>query len=95
MEKDTEAMIYKSGTSFATPIAVAIAAFLLLYARQNLSPAEAVLLKRTAGMKAVLNLISESRKGYSYIAPSMVPDNFFGKEKPFIMVNMTQAINSS
>ena len=88
-------MIYKSGTSYATPIAAATAAFLLLYARQNLSSAEALLLKRTAGMKAVLNLISESRKGYSYIALSMAPDSFFGKEKQFIMINMTQAINSS
>ena len=95
LEKNTEAMIYKSGTSFATPIAAATAAFLLVYARQNLSPAEASLLKRTAGMKAVLNLISESRKGYNYIAPSMAPDNFFGNEKQFIMVNMKRAINSS
>ena len=95
LDKDPEAMIYKSGTSFATPIAAATAAFLLLYARQNLSPAEALLLKRTAGMKAVLNLISESRKGYSYIAPSMAPDSFFRKGKPFVTINMAQAINSS
>lgn len=95
LEKNPEAMVYKSGTSFATPIAAATAAFLLLYARQNLSPAEAALLKRTAGMKAVLNLISESRQGFSYIAPSMAPDSFFGKGKPFIMATMTQAINSS
>lgn len=95
LEKDPEAMIYKSGTSFATPIAVAMAAFLLLYARQNLLPVDAGLLKRTANMKAVLNLISESRKGYSYIAPSMAPDSFFGKGKPFIKVNMEHAIRNS
>lgn len=94
LKEDTEPMIYRSGTSFATPVAAATAAFLLLFARQNLHPDEAKRLKRTAGMKAVFNLISESRKEYSYIALSMVPDNFFGKGKPFIVESMTQAINS-
>ena len=75
--------------------AEAIAAFLLAYARLNLSPAEAALLKRRAGMKAVLNLISESRKEYRYIALSMAPDSFFGKGKQFVRINMTQTINNS
>lgn len=90
-----EAMVYKSGTSFATPVAAATAAFLLAFARQYLPRTEAEMLKRTAGMKAALNLISEERRGYHYLAPSMAPDNFFGKGEQFITVNMTHALNGS
>ncbi|KAF4996328.1 hypothetical protein FGRMN_4579 [Fusarium graminum] len=42
-------LMHKSGTSFATPIAVGIAAFLLQYARSNLSQRDAARLKQFEG----------------------------------------------
>jgi len=76
----------KSGTSFATPIAASIAAFLLLYARTRLEPKEAQSLKRYSVMKSVLCAISiqtkshTDRDGYQYLHLSRNPDNFFGNE---------------
>lgn len=94
-QTNSECTARKSGTSFATPIAAGIAAFLLQYARLNLTESEAHLLKRVAGMKAVFNLIVENRRGYGYVAPSLAPDNFFGKGEQYVRVNMAQAINNS
>ncbi|QGA21462.1 hypothetical protein EYB26_009173 [Talaromyces marneffei] len=80
---------YKSGTSFATPIAVSIAAFLLQYVRTYV-PDYAHMLKRQSRMKAVLNKISgktqesRSRDDYHYVAISRYSDNLFGKEREFI-----------
>lgn len=88
-------MVYKSGTSFATPIAAATAAFLLAYARQKLSEDEAKMLQRTAGMRAVLNLISKRRKEFTYVALNLTPDSFFGKGENFIKEALKQAIFNS
>jgi hypothetical protein len=80
---------HKSGTSFATPIAVSIAAFLLQYVRLNI-PGYAHMLKRQSRMKTVLKKVSEktqesrSRDGYHYVALSRYSDNLFGKDREFI-----------
>jgi hypothetical protein len=63
---------FKSGTSYATPIAVAVAASLLQYVRWKLpesNHAAARRLRSCDGMKAVLAEMSEDRAGYRYIAP--------------------------
>ncbi|KAF7553489.1 hypothetical protein G7Z17_g3625 [Cylindrodendrum hubeiense] len=81
-----ECVQYKSGTSYATPIAVGIAAFLLQYARLHLAD-QADMLKRQSRMKEVFRKISQktqqsmSRDGYDYIALSKFSDNLFGKDK--------------
>lgn len=78
---------HKSGTSYATPIAAAIAAFLLQYVRLYL-PEHAHMFKRPPRMKSVLRKISQrsskDRDGYQFIAVSCYSDNLFGKEQEFI-----------
>ncbi|KAF4627633.1 hypothetical protein G7Y89_g10518 [Cudoniella acicularis] len=62
----------KLGTSFATPIAAGIAAVILEYTMQKLPVekyTEASRLHSCEGMKAILKLMSEERKGYRYIKP--------------------------
>jgi subtilisin family serine protease len=63
-----------SGSSFATPIAVGIAATLLQFARQKqtdglLSSAEVEHLHRPEGMASVLKAMGQSRDGMSFIQP--------------------------
>jgi subtilisin family serine protease len=80
---------YKSGTSYATPIAAGVAAFLLQYARLHLTD-KADMLKRQAKMKSLLRVIaggsqgSKGRDDYHYVSLSLFSDNFFGKDKAFI-----------
>ncbi|KAI0379221.1 pfs domain-containing protein [Hypomontagnella monticulosa] len=80
---------YKSGTSYATPIAAGIAAFLLQYVRLHL-PEKADILKRQKRMKDVLQRIAEkglsykARDGYRFIDVSLYPDSLFSKDKGFI-----------
>ncbi|KAM0446066.1 hypothetical protein ACHAO4_009511 [Trichoderma viride] len=78
-KKNANCTASKSGTSFATPIASGIAAVLLQYARAKLLPKEAEQLKQSQFMKAVLQTVSIRSQGYDYIAPSLHPDNPFGK----------------
>jgi len=81
---DEDTVRVKSGTSFATPIAASIAAFLLLYARVHLDPEKANRLKRPSAMEALLHRISKStrakkdRDDYQYLFLSRHPDTFFG-----------------
>ncbi|CAH0003255.1 unnamed protein product [Clonostachys byssicola] len=88
-ETNPRCVQWKSGTSFATPILVGIAAFLIQYARIHL-PDKAHMLKRQEKMKSVLLKISDktqqsiARDGYSYIALNLFADNLFGKSKAFI-----------
>ncbi|KAI0599832.1 pfs domain-containing protein [Biscogniauxia sp. FL1348] len=80
---------YKSGTSFATPIAAGIAAFLLLYVRVHM-PELAHALKDQKRMKAVLKRVAEKgvdynpRDGYYFVDLSLYADSLFGKEKGLI-----------
>lgn len=77
---------HKSGTSFATPIAVGIAAFVLMYGRLNLKAEDIERLKRYAGMNAVLQKVAETsdgsrdRNGYFYLALNRYDDKLFGSE---------------
>lgn len=58
----------KSGTSFSTPIAAGIAAFVLFYARQNLAPHEALGFKQYDKMRLMLRTMSGKRDGYDIIS---------------------------
>ncbi|KAK7423676.1 hypothetical protein QQX98_000866 [Neonectria punicea] len=88
---------HKSGTSYATPIAVGIAAFLLQYARLHLAD-QADMLKKQSGMEAMFQKIAEktqqsiSRDDYDYIAVSLFSDNLFGKDKRFIDAVMSELL---
>ncbi|KAF4968625.1 hypothetical protein FSARC_4000 [Fusarium sarcochroum] len=86
-------LAHKSGTSFATPIAAGIAAFLLQYARSKLGKTQAARLRRFEGMATVLRRISVEKQGYNYIAPRLHPDNFFGKSEEFIQTNLHEALS--
>ncbi|KAL8364522.1 hypothetical protein RB595_003685 [Gaeumannomyces hyphopodioides] len=58
----------KSGTSFATPIAAGIAAFLLLYAAQTLPEERAKILKEHDKMEDFLYHLSSKRGGYDVLS---------------------------
>ncbi|KPM38858.1 hypothetical protein AK830_g7710 [Neonectria ditissima] len=87
----------KSGTSYATPIAVGIAGFLLQYARLHLED-QADMLKRQSRMEQMLQKIAQktqqsiSRDDYDYIAISKFSDNLFGKDKSFIDATMSELL---
>jgi subtilisin family serine protease len=87
----------KSGTSYATPIAVGIAAFLLQYTRIHM-PDIASMLKRQEKMTAVFLKIAEktqssrSRDDYSYVALSLFSDNLFGKDKKLIDITLEELL---
>ncbi|KAK2752267.1 pfs domain-containing protein [Colletotrichum kahawae] len=68
--------VYKSGTSFATPVAAAIAANVLEFAnfRCNLSPKHRKLLYSRCGMVKVFEAMSEERDGYDYVQPGHLWD---------------------
>lgn len=92
---------YKSGTSYATPIAAGIAAFLLQYATQYLTEDQADMLKRPSRMKAVLRKIakkgegSKNRDDYYYVALSLYSDNLFGKDEAIIKYTIVDVLNNS
>ncbi|KAJ5494665.1 Peptidase S8/S53 subtilisin/kexin/sedolisin [Penicillium fimorum] len=87
--EDSSGIKHRSGTSYATPIAVAIAAFLLQYA-QIYIPDKAFMLKRQSKMKAMLRIISKNsldsrtRDDYHFVALNGSPDNLFGKGREHI-----------
>ncbi len=67
---------YQSGTSFATPIAVGIAANLMLYARMNLSEKIAQKIRTVAGMKRLLKSVSlKGDNNYHYLG---CPQHYWG-----------------
>ncbi|UKZ49883.1 hypothetical protein TrVGV298_004136 [Trichoderma virens] len=89
----------KSGTSFATPIAAGIAAFLLMYAKIHF-PGKANALKSRQRMQALLKQVAEKevgqtlRGGYHFIDLSMNPDSLFGKPKDFIDATIRNILNT-
>lgn len=92
LKKNRLCVAHKSGTSFATPIASGVAAFLLQYARAKLLPREAEQLKQSQFMKAVLKAVSVRSLGYDYIAPSLHPDNAFGKGEASLQTRIRDAM---
>ena len=61
----------KSGTSFATPVAAGLAAFVLEYGAQNLQdePDKLRRLRTREGMKDIFRLMAVKVDGYHYIRP--------------------------
>ena len=98
-DPSAELVKYKSGTSFATPIAAGIAAFLLEYAKLYLSEAQLGRLKRHSGMKSVLGKMAKkaessmNRDDYCYLALSLHPDNLFGKSEAFIKSTIEELLS--
>jgi hypothetical protein len=92
---------YKSGTSYATPIAAGIAAFLLQYAKLHLRQDQLHKLKRQSRMKAVLRKVaqksqeSKRRDDYHYVALSLYSDNLFGKDERLIKDTIVDVLNNS
>ncbi|KAI4915142.1 hypothetical protein J4E90_005181 [Alternaria incomplexa] len=73
----------KSGTSFATPIAASIIAFVLRYARTHLDQEHAQQLRRHAVMGSVLRCMAgPKRLEFYYLALHSNPAQFFGRENP-------------
>lgn len=68
--------VYKSGTSFATPVAASIAANVLEFAnfRSNLDQRNKELLYRRDGMVAVFEKMSKKRDKYDYVQPGRLWD---------------------
>jgi hypothetical protein len=92
---------HKSGTSFATPIAAGIAAFLIQYARLHLLEEQAKTIKQSSRMKAVLKEIArypeghKNRDDYDYIALSRSSDNLFGKGEVMVKEAIIDALRLS
>jgi len=64
--------VWKSGTSFAVPIAVGFAADVLEFAKYrctNLKPRKLKILHRKQGMQAIFWKMAEERDGYDFIHP--------------------------
>ncbi|KAJ4328353.1 hypothetical protein N0V84_001224 [Fusarium piperis] len=69
-------IVYKSGTSFATPVAAAIAADLLEFAnfKCKLAEEDKQLLYKHDGMEAVFRAMSTERDSYDYVQPGHLWD---------------------
>lgn len=64
--------VWKTGTSFAAPIAAGFAADVLEFANHkctNLSPSKRKVLGQKRGMQAVFQMMAEERDGYGFIHP--------------------------
>lgn len=74
--------VFKSGTSFATPIASAIAAGILEFANYNceLSDDDRRKLYRSDGMGEILKAMAQDRDGYDYVQPGYVWNGRENKE---------------
>lgn len=76
----------RSGTSYATPIIVGIAASLLRYARLHLDENQAKRLKRKERIEALLQRCAvrgsnyQQRDGYYYVELSVQSHNLFGQD---------------
>ena len=68
--KRESSMSYKSGTSFATPVAVSVAAFMIAYIRKNM-PNQQWRIKPWSciGMQIIFRLMKKRRDNYDWISP--------------------------
>lgn len=70
--------VWKSGTSFATPIAAGFAADVLAFADYkctNLKAGRKKLLRKKRGMQAIFKKMAEKRDGYDFIHPGRLWQN--------------------
>lgn len=65
----------RSGTSFSTPVAAGLAAFVLFYAQTIMSRMEALKFKEYDKMRNIFKYMSERRAGYDVL---LSISNFFG-----------------
>lgn len=92
----------RSGTSYATPIMVGIAAFLLQYARIHCSAKVARSLKRRDKMEALLQRVAmrahtrndRQRDDYFYVQLSLQKHNLFGQTLEYINGEIEMAISA-
>jgi subtilisin family serine protease len=84
----TDQMAVKSGTSYATPIAACLAAFLLMFAQKYLRSEEIQRLKKFKHMRHVITAVfgaswdkDHKRPDYTYLAFSLKPKNLFSNGK--------------
>lgn len=94
-EVNESCIAWKSGTSFATPIAVGIATFLLQYAKENLDAGMIKLLRKPQGMRALFKEIACEKDGYDYIAPKIHPDHLFGRNRDYVKHRISVVLESS
>lgn len=80
----------KSGTSFATPIAAGIAAFLLLYAYQTLPWKDAQKFKEHDKMRDWLFHVSNERGGYNVLSVNSFFENRTPQERRMLMENLLE-----
>lgn len=70
-----------------------MAAVLMQYAREELGPEEALMIKHTAKMRAVLHLVARQRDGFHYLAADcQSADNFFGAHPDHIKSSIKHAL---
>ncbi|VUC35622.1 unnamed protein product [Clonostachys rosea] len=97
---NTECLMSRSGTSYATPIAAGMAAFLLQYARLHLSEREALTLKRREKMEALLKRCAVRgsnyvpRDDYFYVHLSFDDHNLFGGELDWINYEIRKTLKT-
>ena len=86
--------VWLQGTSYATPIAAAVAANVLELARQNLDPGMQSELTRFRGMKAVLRLMCKhgNDPSYQYCAPWVLYEKMVKNEKICTTAQICKAI---
>ncbi|KAJ5765678.1 hypothetical protein N7520_005237 [Penicillium odoratum] len=91
-----QGVLFKSGTSYATPIAASMAVFLLECARINLSDNYADMMKQKSRMEALLTRIADrARDGYQYAVINRSSNNLFGRDQESIIDSRIQEILNS
>jgi len=66
----TEQCDYDSGTSFATPVAVSITAFMIAYIQKKWPDHNWIMnLSSTAGIRSIFGVISDDFDGYDWVSP--------------------------
>jgi hypothetical protein len=93
--------IVRSGTSYATPIAASLVAFILMFAQKHMDAESALKLKEFRFMKVVIEgictaCVVEGHKppSFNYLRFIQKPDNLFGKGKDDIVQVISNAIEN-
>lgn len=81
--------VWKSGTSYSTPIAAGIGSLILEYVRHKL-PEYEMKIKGIQGMQAILDLMAKERDDFKYIAPWRL---FSGNQQENIRFKVEDALS--